>query len=113
MDNELQSKLQQRFPVLYRDMGRSNTGMEFGITCPDAWFDLLWRLSEDLEMLDSQLVASQVKEKCGSLRFYLRPSDCGDAEANTTAQHTKDERVFQRINAAEVESTAIVCSHIC
>ena len=59
MDHELQEKLQQRFPVLYRDTGKPDTGM----VCGNGWFDLLWRLSEDLEKLNPALVASQVKEK--------------------------------------------------
>ena len=78
MDKELQQKLQRRFPVLYRDLGKPGIAMELGIACGNGWFNLLWRLSEDLEKLDPNLVAAQVKENFGSLRFYLRQSDIGD-----------------------------------
>ena len=44
VDKELQQKLQRRFPVLYRDLGKPDTSMELGIACGNGWFDLLWRL---------------------------------------------------------------------
>ncbi len=100
MDKELQQKLQRRFPVLYRDLGKPDTSMELGITCGNGWFDLLWRLSEDLEKLDPNLVAAQVKEKFGSLRFYLRQSDIGDKKLDP-AKLVRDERVWERIREAE------------
>lgn len=106
MDTELQQKLQQHFPVLYRDLGRPDTSMAWGITCPNSWFDLLWRLSVDLEKLNPNLVASQVKEKFGTLRFYLRQSDYGDKTLDP-AKLIMDERIWNKIREAEAESTMI------
>lgn len=103
MDKDLQKKLRQRFPVLYRDLGKPDTSMAFGINCGNGWFDLLWRLSEDLENLDPGLVASQVKEKFGSLRFYLKQSDYGDDMLDQEKLIT-DERVWDRIIEAADES---------
>jgi hypothetical protein len=50
-------------------------GFEHG----DGWFDILWRLCEDLEPLVAEIEAAggpkfevlQVKEKFGGLRFYV------------------------------------------
>lgn len=92
MDEDLQQRLQQRFPVLYRDFGKIDTSMELGITCGNGYFDLLWHLFEDLEKLDPNLVAVQAKEKFGSLRFYLRQSEIGSKAINP-AKLVKDERV--------------------
>lgn len=59
--------------------------MSRGFTCGDGWFRLIDRLSSQIEAecdrlrveegwLEAQLpIAVQVKEKIGSLRFYLRP----------------------------------------
>ena len=53
--------------------------MPRGFEHDDGWFDILWRLCEDLEPLvaqfeqetGSQFEVLQVKEKFGGLRFYL------------------------------------------
>ena len=58
--------------------------MSRGLTHDDGWFDILWRLCEDLEPLvaefeqelGSQFEVLQVKEKFGGLRFHVnRPND--------------------------------------
>ena len=78
--------------------------MPRGFTNDDAWFDILWRLCEDLEPLvakfeqasGSQFEVLQVKEKFGGLRIYV--SDADDA-------------IRQRLEAAIQESfhTCEVC----
>ena len=59
--------------------------MPRGFTHDDGWFDLLWRLCEDLEPLvaefeqasGSQFEVLQVKEKFGGLRVYVNDAnDC-------------------------------------
>jgi DNA replicative helicase MCM subunit Mcm2 (Cdc46/Mcm family) len=68
----------------------------FGFECGDGWFDLVWRLCEDLEKLENEIIekmkiedransllldedgvikVTQVKEKLGTLRFYLDSSN--------------------------------------
>lgn len=102
MDEELQKKLQERFPVLYRELGKPGTRMEWGIACGDGWFDLIWRLSEDLEKLDPNLVATNVKEKSGLLRFYVAESFVDGNPA-----WLKNERVWERLHEAWDESDTI------
>jgi hypothetical protein len=75
--------------------------MPLGFQHDDGWFRLVWRLCEDLEPLVAEAVKEsgkpfevlQVKEKFGTLRFYV--------------SHHTDE-IDERINSAEVES-----AHIC
>jgi DNA-directed RNA polymerase subunit RPC12/RpoP len=108
MDETRQRRLQSRFPMLYRDLGMKDSSLFYGLGVGDGWFDLLWKLSEDLEKLDPALVASQVKEKFGTLRFYLFQSDlemrheAGDMFS--FAPQAKDKRVQERIRLAEKQS---------
>ena len=56
-----------------------HTLMPFGFQCGDGWFDILWRLCVDLEPLVAELEKEtgdrfevvQVKQKVGTLRFYV------------------------------------------
>lgn len=79
MKLELEARLYEAFPNLYADKDKSmrETCMCWGFECGDGWFDLLWRLSTKLEALilkedkPENFRASQVKEKYGTLRFYM------------------------------------------
>jgi hypothetical protein len=75
MKKELELKLVEKYPNLYKEYGGSihETCMGWGMTCGDGWFDLIDKLSEKLEPMG--IVAAQVKEKFGGLRFYINPSD--------------------------------------
>ncbi|TPG50759.1 hypothetical protein EAH75_04835 [Rhodanobacter glycinis] len=68
----------------------------WGFECGDGWTDLIHRLSQaistHIESIGLDIVATQVKEKFGTLRFYV---DGGDEE------------VFRLIDAAEQESATI------
>ena len=72
MEKEHSEYLVTNFPNLYKDYGGDmrETCMAWGFECGDGWFDLLKELSEQLEPLG--VVAAQVKEKFGSLRFYTQ-----------------------------------------
>lgn len=77
--------------------------MCWGFSCGDGWFQLIWDLSEKLEPMiaaidgsdDERPKASQVKEKFGTLRFYMTSSTdemesaIGEAEARSavTCEH--------------------------
>jgi hypothetical protein len=76
VNKELQQKLYDRFPALYRqkDLPMQQTCMCWGCEVDDGWFDLLWMLSLALEdeakTTGTVIEAVQVKEKFGGLRFY-------------------------------------------
>lgn len=106
MKKELQEKLFNNFPLLYqdKDLPMSQTCMCWGIDTGDGWFNILYELSEKLyphilkwkeENPDSSdhPRASQVKEKFGTLRFYMT--------------HATEE-MYELINEAE-HKTAITC----
>jgi len=100
MKKDLTRKLYTDFPELYQDRSKpcSESLMCFGFEHDDGWFELVYKLSEDLMVISSKLgikepVAVQVKEKFGTLRFYV---DGYHAE------------IAKRIEQAELES-ALLC----
>lgn len=81
MKTELEDKLFNDFPLLYdRNSDMKNSSMGFGFECGDGWYELIRELSERLYPLveaistdeyGSYCSATQVKEKYGTLRFYM------------------------------------------
>ena len=81
MKAELDAALVKDFPNLYRDRygDVKETLMCFGFECGDGWEPLIRRLSAKLEALILAVPESkralyravQVKEKYGSLRYYM------------------------------------------
>ena len=78
MSPNLDELLCSRYPALFsrRRGSPSVTAMARGFTCDDGWFPLIDELCAKLQAaVDSgrirQPVAQQVKEKFGTLRFYL------------------------------------------
>jgi len=84
MKQEHDDYLVKNFPLLYRDRGKSmqETSMCWGFCCEDGWFELIKDLSKKLEKMvetwraenpdvEDHPCAAQVKEKWGSLRFYM------------------------------------------
>jgi len=99
MRKALEQKLVERWPKWFNTGGDVRyTAMPRGFEHDDGWFDLLWRLCEELEPLVAEFEAAgghnfevlQVKEKFGGLRFYV---NC-----------RKEEAIRQRIEAAAQES---------
>lgn len=76
MRDELEKKIYDDFPALYSNYISSGCD---GIECGDGWFDLVYRLSFDI----AKIIATTenvnpkdytmfcVKEKFGTLRFYM------------------------------------------
>ena len=106
MRKELEQRLVERWPTWFNTEGDIRcTAMPRGFEHDDGWFDILWRLCEDLEPLVAEFEEAggakfevlQVKEKFGSLRFYV---NC-----------RRNEAIRQRIGIAADESfrTCEVC----
>jgi hypothetical protein len=106
MQKELEQRLVERYPSWFNTGGDiRHTAMARGFEHGDGWFDILWRLCEDLEPLVTEFERTsgckfevlQVKEKFGGLRFYV---NC-----------RKEEGICQRIGASAQESfhTCEVC----
>jgi hypothetical protein len=105
LQKELEQRLVVRWPTWFNTGGDiKHTLMPRGFTHDDGWFDILWRLCEDLEPsvtemeqeTGSQFEILQVKEKFGGLRIHVN--------------HAND-AIRQRIEAAIQESfhTCEVC----
>lgn len=77
MRQELEDKLFDDFPLLYEKCGMDCMG--FGFECGDGWYQLIRDLSEALYPLiregrvenECYCYATQVKEKYGTMRFYM------------------------------------------
>ncbi len=96
MNKKLTQKLFDRFSFFHPEKPIMESMMRFGFSCEDGWFDLIWKLSEDLETLSKEedciLCVVQVKEKFGNLRYYT---------TNIT------DKMGDRIEKAEKESMVI------
>lgn len=102
MKPELDAALCEKFPKIFRDRyeDKRTTAMCWGFECGDGWFELLMDLCKNIQKycdeIGSQVVAVQVKEKFGGLRFYV---DRGD------------DHIYNLISEAELRSerTCEVC----
>jgi formylmethanofuran dehydrogenase subunit E len=86
MSPELDEALVKDFPYLYADRHKSlrETGMYWGFSVADGWEPLIRKLSEKIEPIAKSMAESdsesdypkacQVKEKFGTLRFYMTQS---------------------------------------
>ena len=74
-------KLYTTFPKIFRqkDLSITQTCMSWGFDCGDGWYDLIYKLCEDIQehcnKKGLQTEAVQVKEKYGGLCFYVSSAD--------------------------------------
>jgi hypothetical protein len=82
MKKELDEKLCAKYPKIFvnRHGKKTETAMCWGFACGDGWYWLIDKLCSNLQWDTDknnshdqypQVVASQVKEKFGTLRFYV------------------------------------------
>lgn len=71
MNEENTKYLRENFPNLFKEYGGDprQTCMAWGFSVGDGWFEIIKELAEKLEPMG--VVAAQVKEKFGGLRFYI------------------------------------------
>lgn len=89
MKKELQEKLFNNYPGIFRQRGldRTVTAMCYGISCGDGWYTLIDTMCGNIQNRmenanrnkpeEEHIIceATQVKEKWGGLRFYVQGSD--------------------------------------
>lgn len=107
MNRELTKRLFDDFPRLFRN--RHDTSMQNGFECGDGWYDLIYKLAQDIEAVAGESGLSpdsidwplcrQVKEKLGLLRFVVFAVN-GQPEMN--------ERISKLRTAALDQSFSIV-----
>lgn len=128
MKPELEDRLVQEYPEIFRDWrgDPQHTCMAWGIECPAAWEPAIRavcvtiahevrRVREQHPTLGFRVIADQIKEKFGTMRFYWH-SECTlwtdpaavlpEHEAAVNAAH---ERINGAICCAE-QITALVCA---
>jgi len=96
MRDELDKKLCEKYPKIFADRhgDMRNTAMCWGFDCGDGWYWLIDQLCDHIQSyIDSnphlnigQVVATQVKEKYGGLRFYYMG---GDNHIDGMVSHTE------------------------
>jgi hypothetical protein len=106
MNTVLEKYFIDTYPKIFGDMYKTNTCMAFGIECKDGWFFLLDTLCRSIQTyidarviliekgyaehdeskLIPQVVARQIKEKFGALRFYY---DGGDSTVENMVDITE------------------------
>lgn len=85
MKEELQLALYKKYPKILQDFrgDPKKTCMAWGFECQDGWYDILDECMEKLQYFCDlcskegrtvQVVANQIKEKFGDLRFYISVS---------------------------------------
>lgn len=91
MDKNLELQLVKKYPKILRDYGgdAKQTCMAWGIDCQNGWYDLLDKSMEKIQYFcdlcskegrEVQVVANQVKEKLGTLRFYVSTEGANNIE---------------------------------
>lgn len=106
MKEELTKQLLEKYPKLYADYYKpmNETCMCWGFEHGDGWYNLIDELSKELteisEKHNIQIIADQVKEKYGGLRFYFSIS--GECEKAI------EDLVYTAVRKAE-EKADITC----
>jgi hypothetical protein len=87
MKQELDNQLCEKYPKIFADRHKpmTETCMCWGFECGDGWYNILDQLCNNIqhyidwknrkEEIVPQVVAEQIKEKFGTLRFYYRGGD--------------------------------------
>ncbi len=111
MNKELELQLVERYPDILRDYGGDNhqTLMSFGFECGDGWYNLLdecmAKISHFCYLSTTKsgdkitVVARQIKQKFGSLRFYVDIDGASETE----------ESIIHDIIAAAERKSAQIC----
>lgn len=108
MHTEKEQTLVSRYPDIFRDYNGDpkQTCMAWGFECGDGWFDLIDAICKAIQNqteyanrlwpnLKFAVVAAQVKEKYGTLRFYNEFLYASDLEEH---DREKLERCINQIN---------------
>ena len=88
MKQELQDKLFEKYPKIFaqKDLPMDQTSMCWGITTGDGWYNIIDTLCQCIQthvkhniqkdqIAEQEVIATQVKEKFGGLRFYYDGGD--------------------------------------
>lgn len=110
-----------RFPAVFRDLGGDpqHTCMAWGLEIPPAWRATVWALCETIQSvtenmawtypdLNYTVVADQIKEKFGGLRFYWHSETAG-WDSPTPPEHSPEALRARSEADREIEG-AVLCA---
>lgn len=104
MTPEHDALLCRQFPAMFAQRNDPTSPLWWGFECGDGWFQLILDLCQALQATTDagapQVIAAQVKEKFGSLRFYT--------ESRTTDEQDSLIRLAER----RAEETCEVCGSL-
>jgi len=114
MNKNKQEKIYKRYPDIFKekDLSCQETNMCWGIACGDGWEILIYAICNEIENIKRfypgvNIVATQVKEKFGGLRFYYRLENNESIEYNECEYDRINAMVDGAISIAESLSYAI------
>jgi hypothetical protein len=103
--SERDLNLQKKYPKILKDLGGDPTktcmsSEHGGIDIGDGWIPLLEKLFQFCQFNHDnngypQLVADQIKEKFGSLRFYYHFEECDSDAAETGKRWNRTENMLE------------------
>lgn len=112
MSPELDKRLCEEFPEIFknRHAPMSKTCMCWGFDVGDGWYDIIHEACEKLEQLRFKtgmvVYAEQVKEKFGTLRFYIN-EDGRRLKLTKSQRNEVWENAVDIVSEAEVKSSKI------
>ena len=94
MKQELQDKLVEKYPKIFVNIDKTiyQSCMAWGIECGDGWYKIIDNLCLIIQKTsdeegNEQVVAAQIKEKFGGLRFYVDGANKEQDENITFAEN--------------------------
>jgi hypothetical protein len=114
MREELDKRLCEKYPKIFADRhaDKRETCMCWGFSCGDGWFDLIDKLCNLLQWNTDknrypQVLATQVKEKFGTLRFYYSTGYDEDDKTEDSVAYERIGQISGAISFAETMSSMI------
>jgi len=133
MSPELEHKLIEKYPKLFRDVPKSpkETLMCFGCEHGDGWFDILDKLcgyitslqesriyflatkdAKTIEFHCPDVIFTQIKEKYGTLRVYWRFQINDFEELTTQSKDPEDLTKYVNLYADAIDSAIDFCEYL-
>ena len=114
MTPEKTEELYEKYPIIFRQKNESmnRSPMAFGFSCDDGWFQLIEFLCRKLKRIQSvagcQVIADQVKEKFGTLRFYYHVEwNFGENEPDQETQDIWFSIIYDVVRSTEYASSCV------
>jgi hypothetical protein len=121
MNDELQNKLYDKYPKIFinKSASKYESALYWGLCCGEGWYNLITNLCENLQKyLDEhpevpQVVATQVKEKFGTLCFYTEGGDGVTRQMEIDAVNLSGDTCENCGSTEEVTSTRGWITNLC